>query len=109
MAFFYLIGFFEVANFIIKSAKKLYYKIKEVFFKYGEKWDELSPIEDEAVAFARKNINEAPIYRKPTDIEYILASSSMTLNDRFRINDSNDYDLKYVKYIEEKYCLKMIL
>lgn len=30
----------------------------------------------------------------------------MTINDRFRINDSNDYDLKYVKYIEEKYCLK---
>lgn len=86
--------------------KNLYYKIKEVIFKYGKKWDELSPSEDEAIEFAKKNINEAPVYNKPTDTEYVLASSSITINDRFRLNHSNNRDMKHARYIEWKYCLK---
>ncbi|MFI3603494.1 ADP-ribosyltransferase [Vagococcus fluvialis] len=63
-------------------------------------------MEDEAIEFAKNNINESPVYHKPTDTEYVVASSSMTINDRFRINDGNHYDFEHARYIEEKYCLK---
>ncbi|MDT1956953.1 hypothetical protein MX629_00775 [Carnobacterium divergens] len=86
--------------------KKLYYKSKEKVFKYGKKWDKLSPIENDAIGFAHKNINAEPQINKCTDTEYVLATSAMTINDRFRSNHNNHLDDAIAKDIGEKYCLK---
>ena len=75
----------------------LYYRIIGKIYNIGNKWDKLSPIEENAIEFAHKNINPEP-QRKITatcySLEYCLAHSGETINDRFRQDRPDECDLK---------------
>ena len=73
------------------TIKDFTYRIKEVIFRYGYNWDLLSPTEENAKMFANLNINKEPKMFKDENSyefssEYILAVSSMNVNDKLRNN-----------------------
>ncbi|WP_192574092.1 ADP-ribosyltransferase [Anaerococcus sp. Marseille-P9784] len=79
------------------TIKDFIFKIKEVTFIYGYNWDLMSPIEKNAKEFANLNINKEPKMFKDENSyefssEYILAASSMTINDKLR-NNHLDHDI----------------
>ena len=86
--------------------KVWYFKLKEKIFRYGEKWDALAPLENKAIVFAHKKINEEPQKESSTNLfmEHKLASSAQTINDNLR-RDENYYDC-FSKELQSKYSLK---
>ena len=92
------------------TIKDFTYRIKEVIFRYGYNWDLLSPTEKNAKMFAKLNINKEPEMYKDEDYnefssEYILAASSMTINNRLRSDDLN-YITDNISKDINKYKLK---
>lgn len=75
----------------------LYYRIIEIFCNIGNKWDKISPAEEDAIEFAHKNINPEPkrmITSTRYSLEYCLAHSGETINERFRHDNPDEIDLK---------------
>lgn len=90
--------------------KNFIYSIEEMVFRYGKKWDLISPLEKDAKEFANININSEPNRYKNGNSneftsEYILAKYSMIINDRLR-KDDLDYDIINVSKDIYKYRLK---
>lgn len=77
--------------------KTLYLQIKELFLKTGANWDRLALNENNAHAFAEKHINKEPQKRQPNNslnfsMEYLLAASAESINERLRSDIMYDID-----------------
>lgn len=80
----------------------VYYHIIGRIFNIGDKWDKLSPTEEDAIKFAHKNINPEPqkmINKTHYSLEYCLAHSGENINQRFRHDRQDDDDLKIIKMV----------
>ena len=70
----------------------IYYRIIEKFWHIGNKWDKLSPSEENAIEFAHTNINQEPdrmVDAHRYSLEYCLAHSGESINERY-LNDRPD-------------------
>lgn len=75
----------------------IYYRVIGMFCNVGDKWDKLSPTEEEAIEFAHKNINPEPkrqISETQYSFEYCLAHYGENINERLRHATPNETDLK---------------
>lgn len=74
-----------------------YYKVIGKIYNIGKKWDKLSPLKEDAIEFAHKNINPEPIRESTSSrhsLEYYLAHSGESINERYRKDRPDDEDLK---------------
>jgi hypothetical protein len=75
----------------------LFYHIKDTIFRIGANWDSLAPDKNTAIEFAHKHINKEPekmIDATHYSMEYCLATSGESINERFRYNNANENDYK---------------
>ena len=82
----------------------LFYRIKDAILGIGASWDKLAPDKDTAIDFAHAHINEEP--ERMIDIhhysmEYCLAHSGESVNERFRQNRADETDLKIAAMVDE--------
>lgn len=94
----------------IKNEKRFFYRIKEFIFRYGFRWDLLSPSAEEAKEFAHKNINEEPKKKKEENFNKLTAEKeiveySTIINRSFRYEYEDPHFINLSKKIE-KYKLK---
>ena len=73
----------------------LFLRIKGKIQNTGKNWDKLSPTKEQAIEFAHLHINPEP--ERMTDashysMEYCLAHSGESINERFRQNRTDDLD-----------------
>lgn len=76
---------------------KAIYRIKDKFKRIGASWDELAPDKDEAIEYAHTHINPEPQRMIDTNhytMEYCLAHSGETVNERFRQDKADNIDLQ---------------
>lgn len=75
----------------------LYYRIKDLLHHTGSSWDALATDPDHAIAFAHEHINPEPprmLDANHYSLEYCLAHSGESINDRFRQNYPDKIDLQ---------------
>lgn len=75
----------------------LYYQVVEKFYNIGNSWDNLAPMEEDAIEFACKNINPEPIRESILSrysLEYYLAHFGESINERYRHDRPDDEDLE---------------
>lgn len=80
----------------------LYYRIIGKIYNVGDEWDKLSPVEKDAIDFAHANINSEPNKMIDTNhysLEYCLAHSGGTINERFRQNRPDEIDMKIAEMV----------
>ena len=82
----------------------LFYRIKDAVLGIGASWDKLAPDKETAIDFAHTHINEEP--ERMIDIhhysmEYCLAHSGESVNERFRQNRADETDLKIAAMVDE--------
>ena len=73
------------------------YRIKDIFSHVANTWDKLAPTEEQAINFAHTYINQEPermIDATHCSLEYYLAHSGDTINERYRQNRTDQEDLK---------------
>ena len=83
----------------------IYYKIQEKIKKTGASWDLLAPNKENAIVFAYIHINPEP--KKMIDIyhysmEYCLAHSGETINERFRQDRPDKIDLQIADTVSKQ-------
>lgn len=76
---------------------KTLYRIKDMVKHIGVSWDKLAPDKEHAIEYAHTHINPEP--QKMIDIhhytmEYCLAHSGETVNERYRQDRPNNIDLQ---------------
>lgn len=84
--------------------KFIFYYIKDLILKIGARWDELAVDKKSAIDFAQKHINQEP--KRVTDagqysMEYCLAHSGVSINDRYRHDCANEIDEKIAEMVAE--------
>lgn len=82
----------------------LFYRIKDAILGIGASWDKLAPDKDTAIEFAHNHINEEPermIDMNHCTIEYCLAHSGESINERFRQNRADETALKIAAMVDE--------
>ena len=75
----------------------LFYRLKERFTHTGAGWDQLAPTTESAIDFAHTNLNEDPptmIDLHHYSMEYCLAHSAESINERYRNGYPYDIDTK---------------
>lgn len=77
----------------------LFYRIKDMIFKIGASWDQLALDENNASQKAQQYINPEPERQQDNDpykytLEYCLAHSGETINNRYRQNRPDDIDIQ---------------
>lgn len=77
--------------------RTLFYRVKEIVFKIGADWDKSALNENNAHEYAEKHINKEPKRTLPGNhnkytMEYCLAHSAESINERFRQNRADDID-----------------
>lgn len=82
----------------------LFYRIKDAILGIGASWDKLAPDKDTAIEFAHNHINEEP-ERMIADtskytLEYCLAHSGESINERYRQNRADDTDKAIAAMVE---------
>lgn len=83
----------------------LFYRIKDIITKTGASWDKLALNENNANEYAEKHINKEPerfLQDKPThySMEYCLAHSGESINERFRNNSPEKIDLQIAEVVD---------
>lgn len=76
---------------------KSFYHIKDKFKHIGVSWDELAPDKDKTIEFAHTHINPEPQQMIDTNhytMEYCLAHSGESVNERFRQDRADTIDLQ---------------
>ncbi len=81
-----------------------FYRIKDAILGIGVGWDKLAPDKDIAKDFAHEHINEEPeqmidIYHY--SMEYCLAHSGESVNERYRQNRQDEIDLKISEMVAQ--------
>lgn len=82
----------------------LFYRIKDKFQNIGDRWDNLSPTQEETIEFAHSHINPEPdrmIDNNHYSMEYCLAHSGESINERYRQNRPDDIDTQISKTVEK--------
>ena len=82
----------------------LFYRIKDAILGIGANWDRLAPDKDTAIDFAHTHINKEPermIDMNHYTMEYCLAHSGESVNERFRQNRADETDLKIAAMVDE--------
>lgn len=82
----------------------IFYRIKDIILGVGKNWDKLSPIKDEAINFAHKHINQEPSRiddKCHYSMEYCLAQSGESINERFRNNTTEEIDIKIAAMVNK--------
>lgn len=81
----------------------LVYQNLEKILKLGEKWDAITPTQQEAVAYAVKYLNKEPskYIGNTTQFsrEYLLACSAETINERMRNGTAEKIDLQIAEQV----------
>ncbi len=75
----------------------LYYRVIGIFYNIGKTWDRLSPLKEDAIEFAHKNINPGPKRMSTSScysLEYYLAHFGESINERYRHDRPDDEDLE---------------
>lgn len=75
----------------------LFLRIKGKFQNIGANWDKLAPTMELAIEYAHNHINQEPermIDANHYSMEYCLAQSGETVNERYRQNRQDEIDLK---------------
>ena len=81
---------------------KAFYRIKDKFKHIGAFWDELALEEGNAIEYAQRHINPEPqrmIDMNPYTMEYCLACSGDSINERFRQGKANHIDLQIAEMV----------
>ncbi len=86
------------------------YRLREMIYGYGKRWDSLSPLEEYAICFAHKNINEEPArfiygHREKKTVEYSLSHHGEQVNTQLRKYGDDESTIRYSKRLQ-KYQLK---
>lgn len=79
-----------------------YYRIIGKIYNIGAIWDNIAPSEENAIGFAHVNINSEPnrmIDINTYSLEYCLAHSGETINERFRQDRPDEKDLKIANMV----------
>lgn len=79
-----------------------YYRIIEKIYNFGLFWDNMAPLEENAIDFAHTNINSEPNKMIDTNhysLEYCLAHSGESINERFRSDRPDEIDLEIANMI----------
>ena len=88
---------------------KAFYRIKDKFKHIGAGWDELALDKDEAIEYAHTHINPEPQRMIDTNhytMEYCLAHSGESVNERFRQDRADNIDLQhYIPQIQTWFCI----
>lgn len=74
-----------------------FYRIKDAIHGIGASWDKLAPDRETAIEFAHTHINQEPermIDAYHYSMEYCLAHSGESINERYRQNRQDEIDLK---------------
>ena len=74
-----------------------FYRIKDAIHGIGASWDKLAPDKATAIEFAHTHINQEPermIDAYHYSMEYYLAHSGESINERYRQNRQDEIDLK---------------
>lgn len=82
--------------------KKLFYRIKGKFQNIGADWDQLAPTKEQAIEYAHTHINQEPERMLDTQhysMEYRLAHSGESINERFRSNREEEIDLQIAEMV----------
>ena len=75
----------------------IYYRIKELLFHIGAKWDKKAIKEENAVDFAHEHINAEP-KQCMDSLEYLLANEGENINKQLRNREMQDVDI-YIRDI----------
>lgn len=80
------------------------YRIKEKFSHVGRKWDAMAPTKEQAIEFAHTHINLET--KRMTDavhysMEYCLAHSGESINERYRQNRADETDIKIAEMVAQ--------
>lgn len=78
------------------------YRIIGKFCNIGTAWDNMAPSKENAIDFAHANINQEPnkmIDANHYSLEYCLAHSGETINERFRQDKPDEIDLKIAEMV----------
>lgn len=81
---------------------KIIYRITDAFKHIGAGWDKLAPDTDTAIQFAHTHINPEPqrmIDMNHYTMEYCLAHSGESVNERFRQNRCDKVDLQIAEMV----------
>jgi hypothetical protein len=79
-----------------------YYRIIGKFYNIGVVWDKITPSEEDTIDFAHANINPEPnkmIDANHYSLEYCLAHSGETINERYRQDRPDKDDLEIADMI----------
>lgn len=82
--------------------KKLFYRIKGKFQNIGADWDQLAPTKEQAIKYAQTHINHEPKRMLDThhySMQYLLAHSGESINERFRSNREEEIDLQIAEMV----------
>lgn len=84
------------------------YRLRELIFRYGKKWDELAVDKEHAIEYAHRYINEEPVrYQEGTlrhTMEYVIAHSAESINERFRLGEENEIDQMVADMLSRHSC-----
>lgn len=75
----------------------IYYRIKELLFHIGAKWDKKAIKEENAIDFAHEHINAEP-KQCMDSLEYLLANEGENINKQLRNREMQDVDI-YIRDI----------
>lgn len=79
-----------------------YYCILGKIHNIGTVWDKIAVSEEYAIDFAHENINQEPkrfVNGRHFSLEYCLAHSGETINERYRHDRPEDIDLRFGPYL----------
>lgn len=84
----------------------IFYRIKDIFHNIGVSWDKLALNENNANQMAQKHINPEPEERMADNpnkysMEYCLAHSGESINDRYRQNRPDEIDVAIADMVAE--------
>ena len=75
----------------------IFYRIKGMFLNIGASWDRLAPDKEHAIDYGHTHINQEPkrmIDLHKYSMEYCLAHSGESVNERYRQNRQDETDLQ---------------
>lgn len=81
---------------------KTFYRIIDKIKNIGVSWDKLAPNKDNAIEYAHTHINSEPQRKIDTNhytMEYCLAHSGESVNERFRQNRADNIDLQIAEMV----------
>lgn len=79
-----------------------YYRILGKIHNIGAAWDKIAASKEYAIDFAHENINQEPkryVNERHFSLEYCLAQSGETINERYRHDRPEDIDLRIANMV----------